>query len=265
MTGLRLRQTAKTFLLLFSPYKDGRPWPLLSGGTGARRLFLHYFSIFTQHFFAASRTGCSTYFRAEPFLFYKTATVSSQFFRILGFIALLLFLGNYAIIQLASRPPLRGFYERKEFSTMEFTYQSTMQLPASYAVLSEDEMVYTVGGAFELNINAQDVLNFTVNVGVNLVRMLGQAAISNTIAGIIDMRNDGLTTMGAIEHYWGRQTPVGKTMTVVAAGFAGVYVYYWARSAIESFLSIYNDMRNIYNESEAKNQAQAAGTAALAA
>ena len=26
---------------------------------------------------------------------------------------------------------------------MEFTYQSTMQLPASYAVLSEDEMVYT--------------------------------------------------------------------------------------------------------------------------
>ena len=51
---------------------------------------------------------------------------------------------------------------------MEFTYQSTMQLPASYAVLSEDEMVYTVGGAFELNINAQDVLNFTVNVGVNL-------------------------------------------------------------------------------------------------
>ena len=52
---------------------------------------------------------------------------------------------------------------------MEFTYQSTMQLPASYAVLSEDEMVYTVGGAFELNINAQDVLNFTVNVGVNLV------------------------------------------------------------------------------------------------
>ena len=110
-----------------------------------------------------------------------------------------------------------------------------------------------------------EVANHTVNVGVNLVRMLGQAAISNTIAGIIDMRNDGLTTMGAIEHYWGRQTPVGKTMTVVAAGFAGVYVYYWARSAIESFLSIYNDMRNIYNESAAKNQAQAAGTAALAA
>lgn len=145
---------------------------------------------------------------------------------------------------------------------MEFTYQNQMQLPASYAVLSEDEMVYIGGGAFELNISQQDVLNFTVNVGVNLVRMLGQAAISNTINGIIDMRNDGLTTWGAIQHYWGRQTPVGKTMTFVAAGFAGVYVYYWAVSVVDSFLSIYNDVRNIYNESEASNQAQQAALAA---
>ena len=43
---------------------------------------------------------------------------------------------------------------------MEFTYQSTMQLPASYAVLSEDEMVYTVGGAFELNIDRAAVAQF---------------------------------------------------------------------------------------------------------
>ena len=129
---------------------------------------------------------------------------------------------------------------------MEFTYQSTMQLPASYAVLSEDEMVYTVGGAFELNINAQDVLNFTVNVGVNLVRMLGQAAISNTIAGIIDMRNDGLTTMGAIEHYWGRQTPVGKAATVLFTGFAGYAVYIYAVQLINTALGIYTDVNNNY-------------------
>lgn len=145
---------------------------------------------------------------------------------------------------------------------MEFTYSNPMQLPASYAVLSEDEMVYIGGGAFDLGISQQDVLNFSVNVGINLMRMLGQAAISNTINGIIDMRNDGLTTWGAVEHYWGRQTPVGKTMTVVAAGFAGVYVYYWAVSAINSFLSIYTDLRNIYNESEASNQAQQAALAA---
>ena len=52
---------------------------------------------------------------------------------------------------------------------MEFTYQSTMQLPASYAVLSEDEMVYTVGGAFELNINAQDVLHCSMYVLIHIL------------------------------------------------------------------------------------------------
>ena len=168
---------------------------------------------------------------------------------------------------------------------MEFTYQSTMQLPASYAVLSEDEMVYTVGGAFELNINAQDVLNFTVNVGVNLVRMLGQAAISNTIAGIIDMRNDGLTTMGAIEHYWGRQTPVGKSLTipgavhhywsnqttvgkvgtVVGAACVGYAVYIQAVTLFNTFLSIYNDMRDIYNGTNTQTETATTANAALAA
>ena len=143
---------------------------------------------------------------------------------------------------------------------MEYTSSTSLHFPAAYAPISEDEMIYIEGGA--------DVISpqqFTYNLVTNLIRLLGQAAFTGAVTGLINMRNDGLTVGGSIKHYWGRQTPVGKTMTVVAAGFAGVYVYYWARSAIESFLSIYNDMRNIYNESEAKNQAQAAGTAALAA
>ena len=143
---------------------------------------------------------------------------------------------------------------------MEYTSSTSLHFPAAYAPISEDEMIYIEGGA--------DVISpqqFTYNLVTNLIRLLVQAAFTGAVTGLINMRNDGLTLGGSIKHYWGRQTPVGKTMTVVAAGFAGVYVYYWARSAIESFLSIYNDMRNIYNESEAKNQAQAAGTVALAA
>ncbi len=54
---------------------------------------------------------------------------------------------------------------------MEFTYQSTMQLPASYAVLSEDEMVYTVGGAFELNINGLLLRNLLLNVISTSIRL----------------------------------------------------------------------------------------------
>ena len=142
---------------------------------------------------------------------------------------------------------------------MEFTYPNQMQLPASYAVLSEDEMVYIGGGAFDLGISQQDVLNFSVNLCVNLVRMLGQGALTNTLNGIQDMRNDGLTTWGAIQHYWGRQTPVGKTMTVVAVGFVGVYLYYQAVSIVNSVLSIYSDMKDIY-----ESDSQTAGTAGTA-
>ncbi len=65
------------------------------------------------------------------------------------------------------------------------------------------------------------------------------------------MRNDGLTTMGAIEHYC--QTPWALIlMTVLRCRFCRRYVHYRARSAIESFLSIYNDMRNIQREGSQK-------------
>ncbi len=148
---------------------------------------------------------------------------------------------------------------------MEFTYQSPMQLPASYAVLSEDEMVYIAGGAFELNISADDVATFTTNVVVNLIRLMGQAAITNTLAGIQNMRNDGLTTAGAIQHYWGGQTTVGKTMTFVVAGFAGVYLYYQAVSLVNTFLSIYTEVKDIYNGSDSQTDATTAANTALVA
>lgn len=144
---------------------------------------------------------------------------------------------------------------------MEFTQQGLMQLPASYAVLSEDEMIYIEGGALEFNISQQDIANFAANVGINLILMFGRTAFANTVAGIQDMRNDGLTTMGAIEHYWGRQTPAGKTMTFVFAGFAGFYLYVQAMGIINSFLSVYSEMKNAYDSADAQNAA-AAGTLA---
>ena len=100
---------------------------------------------------------------------------------------------------------------------MEFTYQSTMQLPASYAVLSEDEMVYTVGGAFELNIDRAAVAQFVTNVISNSIRLAGQYTFQMAFDGLTNMRNDGLTIPGAVHHYWSNQTTVGKVGTVVGA------------------------------------------------
>lgn len=130
---------------------------------------------------------------------------------------------------------------------MEYTDLKPMRLPVSCAVLSEEEMVYVAGGALALNISQEDVIRFSTNVVVNLIRLMGQAAINNALTGIQDMRNDGLTTAGAIKHYWGRQNTMGKVMTGVVAGCAGVYLYYQAVSLVNTFLSIYSDLRDIYN------------------
>ena len=40
---------------------------------------------------------------------------------------------------------------------MDHTYQRPLQLPAGYSVLSAEEMTYTEGGAFSINITPQPV------------------------------------------------------------------------------------------------------------
>ena len=66
---------------------------------------------------------------------------------------------------------------------MELTYQSQMLLPASYTVLSEEEMTYIEGGAIEMSAVTANVLNFTINVAVNAVRMLGRGALNSAMSG----------------------------------------------------------------------------------
>ena len=99
---------------------------------------------------------------------------------------------------------------------MEYTSQSVLHFPAAYAPISEDEMIYLDGG------DAISPQQFTFNLVTNLIRLMGQAAFSGALNGLSNMRNDGLTTGGAIAHYWNRQNTVGKVATVVFTGFAGL-------------------------------------------
>ena len=115
---------------------------------------------------------------------------------------------------------------------MEYTSSTSLHFPAAYAPISEDEMIYIEGGA--------DVISpqqFTYNLVTNLIRLMGQAAFSGAVAGLINMRNDGLTVGGSIKHYWGRQTPVGKAATVLFTGFAGYAVYIYAVQLINTALA----------------------------
>lgn len=146
---------------------------------------------------------------------------------------------------------------------MEYTSSTSLHFPAAYAPISEDEMIYIEGGA--------DVISpqqFTYNLVTNLIRLMGQAAFSGAVTGLINMRNDGLTVGGSIKHYWGRQGTIGKAATVLFTGFAGYAVYVYAVQLFNNALSIYTDVKNNYyndGSSTTTTDPTAASTAALTA
>ena len=150
---------------------------------------------------------------------------------------------------------------------MEYTSSTSLHFPAAYAPISEDEMIYIEGGA--------DVISpqqFTYNLVTNLIRLMGQAAFTGAVTGLINMRNDGLTVGGSIKHYWNRQTSIGKAATVLFTGFAGYAVYVYAVQLINTALGIYTDVKdNYYNDGSSTGTGTtttdptAASTAALTA
>lgn len=148
---------------------------------------------------------------------------------------------------------------------MEYTSSTSLHFPAAYAPISEDEMIYIEGGA--------DVISpqqFTYNLVTNLIRLMGQAAFTGAVTGLINMHNDGLTVGGSIKHYWGRQGTIGKAATVLFTGFAGYAVYVYAIQLFNNALSIYTDVKNnYYNDGSSAGTTTtdptAASTAALTA
>lgn len=150
---------------------------------------------------------------------------------------------------------------------MEYMSSTSLHFPAAYAPISEDEMIYIEGGA--------DVISpqqFTYNLVTNLIRLMGQAAFTGAVTGLINMRNDGLTVGGSIKHYWNRQTSIGKAATVLFTGFAGYAVYIYAVQLINTALGIYTDVKdNYYNDGSSTGTGTtttdptAASTAALTA
>ena len=144
---------------------------------------------------------------------------------------------------------------------MEYTSSTSLHFPAAYAPISEDEMIYIEGGA--------DVISpqqFTYNLVTNLIRLMGQAAFSGAVTGLINMRNDGLTVGGSIKHYWGRQGTIGKAATVLFTGFAGYAVYVYAVQLVNTALGIYTDVKdNYYNDGSSPGTTTTAPTAASTA
>ena len=139
---------------------------------------------------------------------------------------------------------------------MDHTYQRPLQLPAGYSVLSAEEMTYTEGGAFSINITPQQVMAFGINVTVNLLGLMGRYAFQGAVSGMQNALNDGLSVGDAIGHYWGKLNTWSKVATIGMAGLGGYYAYCQARSIYLSIKNLVDAFKNTYNEIQAKKMAE---------
>lgn len=152
------------------------------------------------------------------------------------------------------------------------TYQRPMQLPACYAVLSEEEMTYTDGGFaftvgnYEITVNTGALVQYlvanTVYASMNLLVYMGQYAFNRASNELQTGLADGLTIGGTINHYWGKMNTQSKIASVGMAALGGYYAYLQIRSMYYSLKNVYDALVNSYNQYQADQQAAAAGLTA---
>ena len=136
---------------------------------------------------------------------------------------------------------------------MDHTYQSTMLMPASYAVLSEEEMTYLDGGAdysfnvgdYTVTLHPEVLVTYAMNVVVNGVYMLSQGSFQYFINTFKEGLSDGLSLTGVVKHNWNRMNTWSRVATVGMAGLAGYYAYAQVRSM---YLSLKNLFGSMYHE-----------------
>ena len=155
---------------------------------------------------------------------------------------------------------------------MELTYQSPM-MPAAYAVISADEMTYIDGGALQIGsylieFHPENLLTAAVNFTVNFAQLMGKAALTAAVGGLLLMHEDGLTLSQSVSYYWDGQNKAGKAATVAGGGrprrwgagcAATVAVgalagWYGAMQAIQIYntvKSIFIELKNAYAQTKA--------------
>ena len=130
---------------------------------------------------------------------------------------------------------------------MELTYQSPM-MPAAYAVISADEMTYIDGGALQIGsylieFHPENLLTAAVNFTVNFAQLMGKAALTAAVGGLLLMHEDGLTLSQSVSYYWD--------------GLKGIQIYNTAKS-------LYIELKNAYEQTKANRAAAQAGVLAAA-
>ena len=133
---------------------------------------------------------------------------------------------------------------------MDHPYQSTMQFPAAYAVLTQEEMTYLEGGAeivlgqafgYQLTLDTDQFMNFCASLVVNLGYYVLGSSFSYVTGLLQSGIKNGLSIPGTIVHVWSRQeTGWSKAAVIGTTGLAGIYVGMQA-------VSIYRSLKNLYD------------------
>lgn len=135
---------------------------------------------------------------------------------------------------------------------MEYNHQHMLQLPSAYAVLSEEEMTYTEGGAFSFNITQEQVAAFAVNMAVNTILIVGSVSLEYFSNTIQNGYNDGLSISGIFSHQWNRMNTWSRVAACGLAVVGGYYAYTQVVGVVRNIMSIVEAFKLAYSQSQAE-------------
>lgn len=133
---------------------------------------------------------------------------------------------------------------------MELTYQQAIQFPEQCCLLTEYEMTYITGGEYTFQVGKYLVTfdpealgEYVINFAYNFAYLLGAAALSSAITGLVKGYKDGVGIGGTIENYWGNQNTGGRIATVVVGAMAGYYAYVQAVQIYNTVVEIVDTVK----------------------
>ncbi len=136
---------------------------------------------------------------------------------------------------------------------MDHPYQSAMQFPAAYAVITDEEMTYLDGGADitlfrgfgrEITLNTQQFAVFCTAVAINGFYMLSSTSFKYLANVVSSGYNNGLSPAGIFFHTWDKMDGWSRAASVGVVGLAGFYAYTQVKSIISAAKNIYDSIKN---------------------
>jgi hypothetical protein len=104
--------------------------------------------------------------------------------------------------------------------------------------------------------------NGNEDYAVNFAQLMGKAALTAAVGGLLLMHEDGLTLSQSVSYYWDGQNKAGKAATVAVGALAGWYGAMQAIQIYNTVKSIFIELKNAYAQTKANiaaSQQQDAG------